>query len=165
MLTLYGWIYWFSFCPNKQMEGGKNIGPTLGALPSIPGIHLIHLFFFFYYLYQPVNDWPYTWFNILRGINSIWNVVFFCLSCVHVFLSFDLIFDPRCIYPHEIVPGSRFHVRIFSGAGLKRHETALFASSFVTSISIFTWQFSKITRHPRIILFCIMRGLMFIFFK
>jgi hypothetical protein len=123
-------------------------------------------FFFFYYLYQPVNDWPYTWFNILRGINSIWNVVFFCLSCVHVFLSFDLIFDPRCIYPHEIVPGSRFHVRIFSEAGLNRHETALFASSFVTSISIFTWQLKKlkITRHPRIILFCIMRGLMFIFF-
>jgi hypothetical protein len=83
---------------------------------------------------------------------------------VHVFLSFDLIFDPRCIYPHEIVPGSRFHIRIFSGAGLKRHETALFASSFVTSISIFTWQLKKITRHPRIILFCIMRGLMFIFF-
>jgi hypothetical protein len=150
----------------KQTDGrGKKYRPCVGCA-SINSRHPPDppFFFFFYYLYQPVNDWPYTWFNILRGINSIWNVVFFCLSCVHVFLSFDLIFDPRCIYPHEIVPGSRFHVRIFSGAGLKRHETALFASSFVTSISIFTWQLKKITRHPRIILFCIMRGLMFIFF-
>lgn len=139
-----GFFFLFSFFPpktHKQMGISWRLLPSILRHPPDPPL----LFFFFLNKCIPTCQWwPYTWSNMQKGFGLNSNVFLFhpfpCVSfpvcvCFYVVVCAFMPLIP-CIHCHENVPESWFYVRVFYGASWSGNGSALFSSSFVTSIVI-----------------------------